>query len=684
MAPGDLFSGAEKKGTPMNRLVVLFLLALFALSAVPALAQTVPEIPALTPAFAPGGASTFAPDGATADKSAGDPAEAGSIDQVVVTAARIPLPAARVGSSVTVITRHDIEARGADAVEDALRAVPGVDVVRNGAEGNTATMRIRGANSEHTLVLIDGVPANDPSAPSGGFDFSILDAGDIERIEVLRGPQSTLYGSDAIGGVVSIVTHRGRGRPEAEVSLEGGSFGTLREAVSLAGNGSAADWSLALSRKVSQGISAASADEGNTERDGFSRLNLSARLGKGNEDQDGWAVVLRMAREEAELDEFNPATYVFSDDPDSTGRTDEEFLRAVLRRGLGGVFQRAGISLAEYRRRYRNRPDPLNPDDSSSAYDGRRVKADWQGTLALGSHSLTGGVEAGRDEASSDYRSAFFGSESVPSRSADTSAVFLEDSWSVGEAFALALGGRLDRHSRFGDAATCRVAPSWLVAPGLRLRGSCGTGFKAPSLYQLFSPLYGNPDLAAERSRGWDLGAELTLAGGDATVAVTHFANRFTDLIDWVMTDFLTFSGEYRNVARAESRGTEISLHAAMGDGFALKGSATLARSRDLASGLDLPRRPREKYSATLAWDVGEGSSVSLDQTWVGKRRDNSWSAGDDLPAYQLVSLAASTPVAAGWRVGWRAENLLNRKYREIAGYGTTGAAVYMDVKAEL
>ncbi len=644
----------------MRRLAVPFMLFLFALSAVPVSARTVPEIPAM----------------------------ADTIDQVVVTAARVPLPAAQVGSAVTVITRRDIEARGADAVEDALRPVPGVDVVRNGAEGRTATVLIRGAKSEHTLVLIDGVPANDPSAPSGGFDFSALDAGDIERIEVLRGPQSTLYGSDAIGGVVSIVTRRGgKDAPRAEIALEGGSFGAVREAVSLAGafttETSAVDWSLALSRKASRGISAAAADAGNTERDGFSRLNLSARLGKGSGDEAGWGVVLRLARDEVEQDEYNPATFTFSDDPDSTGRTGELFLRAVLRWDGGGLFQRAGVALADYRRRYRNRPDALNPDDSSSAYDGRRMKADWQGTMKMGGHSLTAGVEAGREEASSDYGSAFFGSESAPAKGADTSAVFLEDLWTAGD-FSLALGGRLDRHSRFGAAATCRAAPSWTVVPGLRLRGSCGTGFKAPSLYQLFSPLYGNPDLAAEESVGWDLGAEVALAGGETTIAVTRFANRFTDLIDWVMTDPLTFSGEYRNVARAESRGTEIALQAALGEGWAIKGSATLARSRDLSSGQDLPRRPREKYDAALAWEGAGGASLLLEQTWVGKRRNSSWSAGDDLPAYQLVSLAAACPLAPGWLAKLRVENLLDRDYREVAGYGTPGETVCLEVRAEL
>jgi vitamin B12 transporter len=632
----------------------------------------------------------------TASAPAGDPAGAGpasasaaSFDEVVVTATRIPTAAREVAGSVTVITRRDIESRGAPMVADLLSSVPGVEVVRNGGPG-IASVFLRGSKSEATLVLIDGVEANDPGNPSRSFDFSTLTSDDIERIEVLRGPQGVLYGSNAVGGVVNIVTRRGEGPTSLRLTGEGGSFGSRRESVRVARGGDTS-FSLGLSRLDSGGISAASGWRGNPERDGTHETVFSGRLGVKPSPRLDLDLSVRGEDARLDLDESNALTYVFADDPNSTSRGRKGFLKGQARwQAADGWKQTFGLSLAGDRRENRNLPDPVNPADFTADYRGSRRALEWQNevTLAPG-HRLLAGVQAAEERASSKtaYSDPFWSaSEEMGGKEARDTGWYAQEQWSLDCGFSGAAGVRLDRHSRFGDQVTWKVAPVQnLSAAGLRLKGTYGTGFSAPTLYQLYSPQYGNPGLGPETSRGWDLGVEKEMAGGAASAGLTWFFSSTTDLIDFFPTSPVT--SEYRNIKKAEAKGVEAILSAALGRGFSLKGGYTATRARDLVTGSDLLRRARDRTSADLSWRGGSGSSALLSLVRVGKRPDrdfSTWPAADvTLPPYTLVGFSGALPLNPTFTATLRIENLLDERYEEVLGYGSPGRAGYLGLKAE-
>ncbi len=582
-------------------------------------------------------------------------------EQVVVTAARDRVRAGESASSLTVITRPRIESSGAALVSDLLREVPGADVVREGGAGQKASLFLRGANSDHTLVLIDGVEASDPSNPNGAFDFSSLSLDNVERIEILRGPQSVLWGSSALGGVVNIVTRSsGSG---GSVAVGGGSFGMGRLRGDYRGNG----FSLSASAEAEDGISAAA---GGAEADGSRRQTLSLRWGSGAAGQPGWDVTVRAVRSHAELDEYNGATFLFGDDPDSVTDKEELFARGAFRFAGGGWLHTAGAALTEVSRESDNPADAVNPDRSEGSYRGERLKADWQSRRAFGRLDLTAGAELARETADSRFESEsfLFGSTTVTEiegAEAETGALFLLGRWGAEKGTSLSAGARYDDHSQFGGEATWRVEGSWAALPGVRLHGGAGTGFAAPSLFQLHDPVYGNPDLDPERSRGWDAGAEWSWGAGK--LDLTRFGNRFTDLVG--------YDALYRavNIGRAWSRGWEGSLVARPSRGFALRASVTLTETEDEATGEPLLRRPEEKHSLALAFGGGGDPTLTLENRWVGERSDYvGWSVGT-LPPYRVLSAAAVFPLSPRLTLTLRGENLLKEEYQEAAGYGAPG-----------
>jgi len=603
------------------------------------------------------------------------PAPAGSIDEVVVTATRIPTPLRQTGGTAIVITRRQIEESGADSVSQLLREVPGVDVVQSGPSGGLTSVFLRGAKSEHTLVLIDGVEAHDPSSPGDAFDFSTLDLTGVERIEVLEGPQGVLYGSAAIGGVVSVTTRRGAGAPGGSVWLETGSFRTQRQGLSFSGGG---DWNYSLScgEKTTAGFSAAPSWAGNTERDGFHEQTLSARVGRGKAGGPGWDLAVRSARSQRDLDDwiFDPSSfsYAFADDPNYTSAGRELILSGQVRIEPSPAWrQTVAVSWNRTRREDSNPPDLKNPSDFSAAFEGEAGKAEWRSRIDLpAGHTLLLGLEARTEEARGDNGWG----DTFDDRTRSEGA-YLQGRFLLGEGISAAAGARADHYPGFGTEGTWDLSGS-LLLPSLntRLKGSLATGFKAPTLFQLHSLSLGNPELRPERSMGWEAGFEARLGEGGSSLEAAWFDNRFRDLISspWPLP--------YINLERARSSGVEGRLTLKPLPGVAVDGAYTLTRTRDEKTGGELLRRPREKYDAALSLERPGGGSVRLVQTWVGKRQDF---GGIGLPSYSVVSLRASRPVGRGLTATLRLENLLDRRYEEIAGYATAGRSGTLALKAE-
>ncbi|HKL26655.1 MAG TPA: TonB-dependent receptor [Desulfuromonadales bacterium] len=613
-------------------------------------------------------------------------AEVPVLEPMVVTATRIETALAAVGSSMTVISRQEIENRQAVQLADLLRGVPGLDVVRQGGPGQTASVFLRGANSAHTLVLVDGVELNDPSTPARFFDFAAMPLDNIERIEILRGPGSTLYGSDAIGGVINIITRRGAGAPSGSLDIEAGSFSTHQEKFSLRGGGEKFNYSLAGSFFSTDGVSAASEDDGNSEEDGHDRTSLATRLGLTPNKNLEVDLLYRYLDAETDLDNFGGA---FGDDPNNLYDARSDYVRVQAQWDLFDRFweQILGVSLTDYDRTNRNGTDAAHPVASvDSRFEGRLWKADWQNNLALSEvNTLILGIEHEEESAESrDFRTFedFFTGEPTSAltefdgKSARTTGYFLENQWLPTESTILTGGVRFDDHSRFGSHGTWRLTGSHLVsATGTRLKVSYGTGFKAPSLYQLFSR-FGDLDLDPETSRGWDAGLTQTLFDDRLSLGMTYFQNEFEDLIDF---DFS--SNAFQNIGEASSRGVELTMQTTPTDALEVAATYTYTETEDEMTGDQLLRRPRNKGSVTVNYQWPNRAVCNLEILYVGEREDLVFPDVVTLDSYTLVNLSAVLPLTGYLKLTGRVENLFDENYEEVSGYGTPGLAGYLGAK---
>jgi len=619
-----------------------------------------------------------------------EPLKVEAPERVLVTATRLETPYEQVGSSFTVVTRQEIEQKKPSTVVDLLRGVPGLDVVQAGGPGGQASVFMRGAKSEHTLVLIDGVEMNDPITPGRSFDWSHLTPDNVERIEVIRGPQSTLYGSDAIGGVINIITRKGKGRPSVTLTGEAGSRHTFRESLSILGSTPVFNYAISTARLDTDGISAADRRDGNHERDGYRNNTCSMRLGLKAAENFDVDLIVRCIRDKAEIDNFGGPG---GDDPNYTTEAEQLFVRAQGRLKLLDGFweQKFGVSYSDHYRTTRNNPDAAHPKDlERSSYDGQVVRFDWQHNLRLHeTNTLTVGLETEEESGKSSYHSdGMFGpfDSTFPRETARTSGVYVQDQIALFDRFFATVGFRVDDHERFGSAFTYRVAPTFVIREtGTRIKGSVGTGFKAPTLFQLYAPFYGNPALQPEKSKGCDFGIEQDLFGRLLTLDATCFRNRFTNLIDYVPVGW---SGSYQNVGQAETKGVELGATLRPSDEFTLRASCTHTRTEDMATGMELLRRPRHKASIEANYRLLRTTNINLSANYVGPRKDLFFdnatftSSRVTLHSYVLVNLAVTHDVSKNLQVYGRVENLLNDRYQEVKGYGTPGIGFFAGFRA--
>ncbi|NIM90472.1 MAG: TonB-dependent receptor [Candidatus Aminicenantes bacterium] len=606
--------------------------------------------------------------------------------EIVVTANRLETPAKEVASSVTIITREDLERMKKSTVLEVLREALGVAVIQNGGTGGAGSMSIRGANSEHTLIMIDGVELNDPITPSRSYDLAHLVLDSIERIEILRGPQSTLYGSEAIGGVVNIITRRGSGKPRFSLSSYGGSFRTFSTEAGFGGSTEKINYSLGISHLSTQGISASStAYPGNEEKDGYQNMTLSGRLGFSPLDNLEVDFVLRLINDKADIDNFGGA---YGDDPNHTQDYRSLFLKSQLRALLfkNRWEQKLSVSFVYNDRKNENLLDASHPFDSEEGlFKSKRFKVDWQNNLFLHeTHTLTLGVDHQQEQGESEYHSeGLWGpySSLFPLKQASITGLYLQDQIRLAHRFFATVGVRLDSHSLFGSAATYRLAPAYFIEKsGTKLKATFGTGFKSPSLYQLyatatsFGPI-GNEDLRPEKSLGWDLGIEQFLLEERVFLGVTYFHNDYKDLIDF---DFLQ---GYLNIGKAESKGAELYLRADPADKLRLRASYTRLEAQDKKTRIPLLRRPKHKFTANISYQFLEKGRLYLSLIHLGKREDldfSAWPAARaTLPGYTLLNASVSYNIKARVQFFFRLDNILDVEYENILGYGTPGFSAF-------
>lgn len=585
-------------------------------------------------------------------------------EEITVTADRIAAPTDQVGSSVTVIDRAEIERRRHATVAELLRTVPGVEINRTSGAGSVTSAFLRGGNSAFTLVLVDGVRVNSPA--TGSYDLSQITTDNVARIEVVRGAQSTLYGSEAIGGVIAITTRRGKGPASVDAYVEAGSFGSERYGASIHGGSERYDYSIAAARSETDGVSAAAERFGNTEEDGDENTTASARLGWALGADGRLDISLRHIDSETEIDGFGfdpDRGFVPSDDPNAVQSREATIAQVDARFALGRrVTQslRAGVQDENL-----EATDPDSPFNNFAS-DVALLSFESQTEVAW---SDTGTFLVGLAHETRDAEAPGSFDESL-----DITSVFAQQRWAT-EHGALTVGVRHDDHETFGSETTWRVTGTraWgQEATQTRVHASLGTGFRAPSLNELYFPFFGNPALRPETSTGWDLGLEKRWLGGRLRADVTYFDNEFEDLIG--VDDFFTAV----NIDQATARGVELTLGWTPGPRWYLEGTHTYTDSEDERTGLALARRPEHRSTLRLGIVPNDRVDGELAVISVRDRIDTGGAPMDD---YTRVDLAFGVDLVRGLEAYVRAENLFDEDYDEIPGFTTPGAAVRVGIR---
>ena len=607
------------------------------------------------------------------------------LPNIVVTATRGEESIARTGSAISVVPEAEIAASNPLSLVDALRGMPGLDVSETGGPGATTSVRLRGANPGQTLVLIDRVRVNDPAAASGDYDFSMVPVGAIERIEVLRGPQSALYGSDAIGGVVNIITRKGGGPAQFNLRTEAGSYGTLSASGSL--TGAHGPWSYAFSgtgqrsdgfSRYGYRIPSIEARFPNLEPDGFDRWAGSARIG--HDAGQGVRFEAGALGTRTRLD-YDQATGAFPDTPSrAIRRFEQAWGRAAadtgaLTHNLHAFANRTDRSFTDVT--FRLNTLPQNTSAIITDFIGDRFGGEYQGNLRMGAFgALTFGAKSEHESANTFAeplqptprpRMPMLAGEQT------TRAGFALWQLPIADRLILTLGGRVDDVVNVDRFETWRATAAYLIPErGTKLRASAGTGGKAPTLFQLFAPTFGNPSLRSEESFGWDAGIDQNLFGGRANLSVTWFENKLSNLIE-----FDSLAMRYFNVARAATSGLEAGADAELWPGLVrLKTAYTYLRAHDAVTGLKLQRRP--EHTARVALAVTPTPSWLIEpRVYAFSERFSSANQAGRLAPYARLDVYTDYRIDATWRAFARVENITNTRYQEVLNFGTTGRALY-------
>jgi len=605
---------------------------------------------------------------------------------IVVTANRSPQPIDRIGQSVTVIDSAELERRQTNSVADVLRTVPGVTIARNGGIGSVTSVFIRGAESEQTVALIDGVKLNDPSSPGGGFNFGNLLIGNIERIEVLRGPSSVLWGSQAIGGVVNMITRR----PTEDLTINlRGEYG-YRQTGQIVGNIAGKTGPLSVSAGGgwfrSDGISAFSEARGAIERDGYENFGANANLNLAltdwlSVDARGW-----FSNGRVNIDGFPPPSFALGD-VNEESRTRE----IVAYTGLNAAFfdgrfrNRAGYAYTDTRRR--NISLAGTPSESFAG-NGRNERFEYQGVFDIvDSWQATAGLE----RETSRFATSSFGGPVATAR-ARIDSIYGQIVATPIAGLSLTGGVRHDDHNRFGGATTFGASGVWTPGTtGTTFRASYAEGFKAPSLFQLQSN-FGNQLLQPERSQGWDAGVTQQLLGGSLQASATYFRRESSDLIAFISCPLPRTGicinrpfGTFDNVARARAEGVEIGLSLKPVDLLRVQANYSYTKSTNRSPGnanfgRQLARRPQHSFTALADYRWSFGLETGATLTHVGPSFENA-SNSRKLDGYVLADLRASVPITSRVDLYGRIENLFDEGYETAFGFGTMGRAGYLGVR---
>jgi vitamin B12 transporter len=617
-----------------------------------------------------------------------------ALNEIVIVANRAPEPLSKIGNSVTVLDQAAIKDSQATVLSDLLVQTPGLTLVRNGGVGQPTSVFIRGATSDQTVVLVDGVQLNDPSTTGGGFNFANLLTAGVSRVEILRGAQSTLYGSQAIGGVINIITADPDGPFGGSVNVEGGSNDTGSFAGDIGGSTDKLQWRLSGNWYSTAGISTFDERLGGVERDasqigggtGQVRYNFTPDL---QLDLRGYYTTAHTS-----FDGYDTPNFSFGDD-DEYSKTDQVlgYAGLTLKSPDRTLTNRIAFQYTNTETRDYDPQAPINegiPTAETFYAIGRNEREEYQGTWAI-----TPQYQAvfGAQHEKSTINTFDTQFDAAPlENDAEIDSGYAQLQGEVLSGLTLTAGERYDRHNVYGGHSTGQFAAAWVLNDAHTvLRSSFGQGFKAPSLYQLYSQ-YGNLALRPEQSHSWDAGVEQHVMDGHALLSATYFQSDSRDLISFF--DCTTPSGlcatepfgYYANIARARAHGVELQAIVNATPNLSVSGNFTLTDTQDKSAdsatfGKELPRRPKQAGNllATYHWPIHLSTDVAL--RYGGRSFDD---AANDiaLGGYVLLDLRASYALENHLELYARIENATGKHYETAYQYGALGRVAFAGVRA--
>ncbi len=617
------------------------------------------------------------------------------LQEVVVTATRVPVPA--VTAAATVVGGDELRARGVEYVLDALREVPGAAVVQTGSFGGITSLFLRGGNDNFVRVLIDGVPVNEPG---GAFDFANLTTENVERIEIVRGPASVLYGSDAVTGVVQIFTRRGGGEPRATASVRGGTYGTMELEAGLLGGTGPASYSVDVAQVATDGIYAFNNHYRHTQVSGLVHFapdkRTEGRLSLRYSD-DNYHVPTDFAGQVKDHDAFQ-----FGE----KATLGLELGRFFSPRVEGRLLLASNATDGGFDDRQDGPGDTLGFYAFKSLDAIRRRSAEGRTNFYLpDAVVVTAGaqIEQEKERSFNESQSQFGPSNGSFDEQRANRAAYIQALRGAGHGLSVNLGVRLDDNDAFGTFATYRGGAAYRLASGTGVRVAFGTGFREPTFFENFAQGFvtGNPNLRPERSRSWEAGLEQQIRSGRFSLSATYFNQRFRNLIDFTFAPPTPGAPNYFNVAAAEADGVEVETGAAAPFGVNVGVSYTYLRTRVTSPGFDtsetalfargdrLLRRPTHSVSLRVGYGFAGRAAVHAVANYMGDRDDLDFSAGKrvTLPPYTMIDLGGEYDLVAapGGRraltLSARLENAFNKRYAAVAGFPSPGRSLLVGLR---
>lgn len=602
---------------------------------------------------------------------------ASPLEEIVVLGARVPQLLRRAPSAIRVIDQDWIEARGVAQVSLLLRDVPGLEVSRTGPIGSQTQVRIRGGEGNHTLVLLDGIEMNDPVS---GFelDFADLMTTGISRIEVLRGPQSALYGSEALGGVIDIVTRLPQAARDFALNAEGGSFGTFRidGFAGLVGERTKAGLSAAFMR--TDGVSASPSGP---EKDGYRNVTVNGKLVSRPSERLEVGLVARYVDARSEFDRqdfFSGLVLDANNVRRFTGFYGRGYARLSL---LGGRWTH--LVAADFTD---TDTDNFANGDFSGSFSGGRQKLIWQTSLKFETGPALQRLTAALEYEHFDFSAKGPSPDSPQNQKQNDRQVSFVGEYHarLGERIDIGLGVRHDDNRTFRNDTTWRTAASWSVSEAILLHTSYGTGNADPTFFERFGffpgSFVGNPDVRPERGRGFDAGVRIAPSDG-FYLDVTGFRSILKNEIATVF-NFDTFTSTVENrQGKSKRRGVEVSLSWWPLFDLRLLGSYTYLKAREANGAIEV-RRPKHIASFGGTWFLAGGrGEANLDIGYHGRQRDFDFSTFPaprvPLSAYWLASAALRYRLAGPFWLTARVENLFDSRYQDVLGFNTPGIGVF-------